>query len=197
VADLACQIEPDMSRSASNSRLASSIGSDLETALRACAAGDGNGLKAIYDARATRLLGLAYRIVRRRDLAEDALQDAFLQIWRYAPSFDPNLGSARAWIYSVVRNCALKVRRAGVREIAVEDQFLLAIFDSGADPASRLPEHCGLRRALDRLEPNRRASLILACVYGCTHDEVADLLGVPIGTAKAWIRRSLITMRDI
>jgi RNA polymerase sigma-70 factor (ECF subfamily) len=95
----------------------------------------------------------------------------------------------------VVRNRALKVRLAGLRETAVEDKVLLGIFDGGADPTSRLPETCALRRGLERLDSKRRASLILAYVDGCTHDEIAEQLGVPIGTAKAWIRRSLITLR--
>ncbi|WP_077068244.1 sigma-70 family RNA polymerase sigma factor [Ensifer aridi] len=188
-----------MRRFASNVRLSSCIRvrSDLDTALLACAAGDEDGLKRIYDQEATRLLGMAYRIVGERDLAEDVLQDAFLQIWQYASSFDANRGSARGWIYCVVRNRAIKVRLARLHEVAIEDRILLAMFDGNAVQVSRLPENCALRRGLEQLDPKRRDSLILAYVYGCTHDEIAERLGVPIGTAKAWIRRSLITLRAL
>jgi RNA polymerase sigma-70 factor (ECF subfamily) len=168
---------------------------DLEQALLASAAGDETGLKIIYEREVPWLLGVAYRIVGRRDLADDVIQDAFLQIWREAHSFDPKRGSARGWIYSVVRNCALKWRRARLRESAVDDRVLLAIFDGGRDITSRLPEECALRRGLAKLDPKMRASLILAYVDGCSHREIAEQLGVPIGTAKAWIRRSLIALR--
>jgi RNA polymerase sigma-70 factor (ECF subfamily) len=169
----------------------------IDAALLACAAGDEDGLKTIYDQEATRLLGVAYRIVGQRELAEDVLQDAFLQIWQYAPSFDANRGSARGWIYCVVRNRAIKVRLARLRDVATEDRVLLAMFDGDAVSVSHLQENCALRRGLEQLDPKRRASLILAYVHGCTHDEIAERLGVPIGTAKAWIRRSLITLRAL
>ena len=161
----------------------------------ASAAGDETGLKTIYEREARWLLGVAYRITGRRDLAEDVIQDAFLQIWQHARSFDPNRGSARGWIYSVVRNRALKLRRARLRHRTVDDRVLLAIFDGGVDSTSRLPEACALRRSMAKLDPNMRASLILAYVDGCTHREIAQELGVPIGTAKAWIRSSLVGLR--
>jgi RNA polymerase sigma-70 factor, ECF subfamily len=168
---------------------------DLEQALIACAAGNETALKEIYDQEAPRLLAQAFRIVGRRDIAEDVIQDAFLRIWRQAHCFDPNRGSARGWIYTIVRNCALKLRLARLREGAVEDEVLLAIFDRSIEPTSRLPERCALRRALESLDPKRRASLILAYVDGCTHYEIAEQLGVPVGTAKAWIRRGLVELR--
>ena len=76
----------------------------------------------------------------------------------------------------------------------MDDRVLLAIFDGGGDATSRLPEENALRCHLEGLAP-RSASLILAYVDGCTHREIAAQLGVPIGTAKAWIRRSLTALR--
>jgi RNA polymerase sigma-70 factor, ECF subfamily len=172
------------------------VGCDLEAALLACAAGDEAGLRNIYEREAPRLLVVACRIVGRRDLAEDVVQDAFLQIWEKAGSFDADRGSARGWIHSVVRNRARRLRRTRLRHSAIDDQVLLAIFDVlDSTRDSRLPEECALRRYLGKLDPRKRASLILAYVDGCTHREIAEQLGVPIGTAKAWIRRSLITLR--
>jgi len=77
----------------------------------------------------------------------------------------------------------------------VDDRVLPAIFDGGRDATSRLPEENALRRHLAGLAPKKRASLILAYVDGCTHREIAAQLGVPIGTAKAWIGRSLTALR--
>jgi RNA polymerase sigma-70 factor (ECF subfamily) len=182
-------------RGTAMTRLASlHAASELEAALLACAARDETALKKIYEQEAPRLLGMVYCIVGRRDLAEDVIEDAFLQIWQQARSFDPTRGSARDWIYSVVRNRALKLRRAVLHESTVQDGALLAIPDGIMDPTARLPAESALRHALESLDPKRRTSLILACVHGCTHREIADQLGVPIGTAKAWIRRSLISL---
>jgi RNA polymerase sigma-70 factor (ECF subfamily) len=78
----------------------------------------------------------------------------------------------------------------------VDDRVLPAIFDGGRDATSRLPEENALRRQLAGLDPKKRASLILlAYVDGCTHREIAAQLGVPIGTAKAWIGHSLTALR--
>jgi RNA polymerase sigma-70 factor (ECF subfamily) len=133
--------------------------------------------------------------VGERDLADDVIQDAFLQIWQEAHTFDPNRGSARGWIYTVVRHRALKLRRARLRQGAMDDRVLLAIFDGGMNATSRLLEKSALRRYVAGLDPKRRASLILAYVDGRTHREIAAQLGVPVGTAKAWIRRRLIALR--
>jgi RNA polymerase sigma-70 factor (ECF subfamily) len=171
---------------------------DLNGALLACATGDQAGLRAIYEREAPRLLGLAYRIVGHRDLAEEVVQDAFLQIWKHAHSFDPDRGSARGWIYSIVRNRAKKSRRAQLRYSAIDDQALLTIFGilgPTNDSTPHLSEECLLRGHLEKLDPRKRASLILAYVEGYTHREIADQLGVSIGTAKAWIRRSLMALR--
>ena len=83
----------------------------------------------IFEREAPWLLGGAYRIVGERDLADDVIQYAFLQIWKEAHSFDPNRGSAPGWIYSVVRNRVLKFRRARFRHRAMDDRVLLAIFE--------------------------------------------------------------------
>ena len=77
----------------------------------------------------------------------------------------------------------------------MDDRVLPAIFDGGRDGTSRLPEENALRRQLAGLDPKKRARLILAYVDGCTYREIAAQLGVPIGTAKAWIRRSLTALR--
>jgi RNA polymerase sigma-70 factor (ECF subfamily) len=140
------------------------------------------------------LLAVAQRIVGRRDLAEDVVQDAFLQIWEKARRFHPGLGSARGWIYCVVRNHARNLRRARLRRDTTDCQLLLAVFDI-LDSAARLPEQCALHRHMADLDPRKRASVILAYVDGCTHREVAEQLGVPVGTAKAWIRRGLTALR--
>ena len=83
----------------------------VETALLACAAGDKLALRRIYDAEAARMLGVAQRLLRRRALAEEAVQDAFVLIWRHAARFDPERGSGLTWIYAILRNRSLSILR--------------------------------------------------------------------------------------
>jgi RNA polymerase sigma factor (sigma-70 family) len=167
--------------------------------LAGCATGNKASLRALYDREAPSMIGVAQRILRRRELAEDAVHDAFVQIWRKASSFDPEIASARTWIYAILRHRALNMVRDGRREDLVDDEVLAGLGDSDAYEAhliGRMTEASALRRCLEHLEPIRRSSLLLAYVDGFTHAEIADRLGVPLGTVKAWIRRSLLALRE-
>jgi len=170
-----------------------------EDALLECAAGDEAAIGTIYRNERTRLRGVVRRIVRNSDDVEDVIHDAFVQLLRDAGSFDPNRGSARGWIYQIVRNTALKRLRNAGRELALEDDKLHAIQDADCSlmgSESRMAEYAALRGCLEALEPQRRASLILAIIDGRTHAEIAAYLGTPIGTVKSWIRRELVALRD-
>lgn len=171
---------------------------DARAALRGCADGDKNALQSLYAQEAGRMIAVAMRILRRRDLAEDIVQEAFVRIWRQAGLYNPSLGSPRAWIYTIVRNLSLNHLRDGKRVDAVDDERLTALSDAQVadDPLARLADNSALRRCLERLEPQRRVSLLLAYTEGLTHGEIAGRLGLPLGTVKAWIRRSLLALRE-
>jgi RNA polymerase sigma-70 factor (ECF subfamily) len=171
---------------------------NYEAALADCASGSPSAVAQIYIAETTRLRAFARGIVRNRDGAEDVIHDAFVQILRDAKNFDPRRGSARAWIYTIVRNTALKSRRSALRQISADDDKLESLRQQPqpvADNATRLAEDADLRSYLEQLEPRRCATLILAIIDGRTHAEIAEYLGVPMGTVKAWIRRELIALR--
>lgn len=171
---------------------------DYTTAIRRCVLADHAALKAIYDRDAATLLGVAQRILRRRDLAEEAVHDTFVQIWRRAGTFDPRRGSGRAWIFAILRNRALNILRDGGREDLVADAAPETA-DERPDPeeaVALLGEKSRLRSCLEALEPNRRAGIVLAYAHGLTHGEIAARLGVPLGTAKSWIRRALVSVKE-
>ena len=121
-------------------------------------------------------MGVALRIVRRRELAAEVLHDAFLQIWQKAASFDPQLGSGRGWIFTIVRHRALNVRRdAGSEEPKWED-FDEVDRQDRADAAGGLTEAFetgALHGCLQRLDEAKRNCILLAYVDGCTHQEIA------------------------
>lgn len=166
----------------------------LAAALARCAGGDRAALRVIYDAEAGRMIGVAMRILRRRDLAEEAAHDALLRIWRGARGFDPSRGSARSWIFAIVRNRALTILRD-------EGRFLSDNGEERIDPdfttaVDRLPESSALRRCLEALDTTQRNAVVYAYVFGLSHGELAGKMSVPLGTAKSWTRRGLLSLQE-
>lgn len=94
---------------------------ELAKAIAACVRRDRSGLRAIFDQDSGRLLAVAHRILRRRELAEEVLQEALIRIWTHAHQYAPDQGSAKGWIYAIVRNRAFYVLRDGKREQTVDD----------------------------------------------------------------------------
>lgn len=171
----------------------------LAEALLACASGDKQALRAIYDREGAVMLGIAMRILRRRELAEEALQDAFIRIFENAGRFDPALGSPRAWLYTIIRNRALSVLRGESRTDALEDEAMHDIPDDGDSPEDalmRMSDARSLKHCLERLPEQRRSIILLAYMRGLTHGEIAGRLRLPLGTVKSWIRRSLLSLRE-
>ena len=177
---------------------------DYEQALRGCARGDRQALQDIYHQESRHLLGVAMRIVRQRQQAEDVLHDAFMAIWTKAASFDATLGSGRGWIYSVTRNLALNSVRNGAREVSVDEETAEALdaqtsMEAHHQLADAFEMHASLGRlndCLSRLEPARRNCILYAYVDGCSHGEIAERTQTPLGTVKAWIKRGMGSLRE-
>ena len=172
---------------------------DLEKALNGCANGDRLALRQIFDQEAGKLIAVAQRIVRRRELAEEVVQDAFIRIWTHAHQYRSDSGSARGRIYAIVRNRALNLLRDGRREHVVEDVETLRD-DQQADEIMaawhRLDRNSRLYECLGSLEDTKRQGILMAYVGGYSHGEIAGRLRIPLGTAKSWIRRGLSALRE-
>lgn len=177
---------------------------DHDAALLACARGDLDALRRIYEREARYLLGVALRIVRDRAAAEDVLHDAFVAIWQRAASFDAGRGAGRGWIYSVVRHAALNRVRDTARDTPLDEPAAAqheaqAAFAAWQDQGDELAQQADLGRlgqCLEGLEPTRRACLLHAYVDGCSHSEIAARVQAPLGTVKAWIQRGLRALRE-
>lgn len=171
---------------------------DLAALLENCAAGDRSALARLYRATSPQLFGLALRMVRQRDLAEEVLQDAFVAIWRHAESFDRGRGPAFGWLAAIVRNRAIDLLRRRGREGPLDPEFAAALPDSAPGPLDRAAQSESARMLADclgELDEGPRRSILLAYYEGLTYEEAALRLATPVGTVKSWIRRSLMRLK--
>lgn len=163
------------------------------------AEGDRLALETLFRLEAGRLLAVARRIVRRSDLAEEVVQDAFVAIWEKAGQFDSRRGEARGWITRIVRNRALNLIRDSSRVEHVDEQTLESLgerMEEANTAFDRLPERQALKGCLAQLDKSKRIAILLCYVTGLTHGEVAAKLDTPLGTVKAWIRRGMMALQE-
>jgi RNA polymerase sigma factor (sigma-70 family) len=168
-------------------------------ALMACAGGDTTALRQLYEQEAPRMIGVAMRLLKRRALAEEAVQDTFVLIHRNAASFDPARGQALPWIYTILRNRSISILRSEGRMETQAEPLGEEMASEEDDPEtvlSKLSDAHALKHCLERLEPARRELVLLAFVKGLTHGELAGRMNMPLGTIKSWIRRSLMTLKE-
>lgn len=169
---------------------------DYEACLAACARGERQALQGLYTQESARLLGVTQRIARDPALAEDIVHDAFLKIWQRAGSYDPARGSARGWIFSVTRHLALNFVRDNAWERQVEDLEHVMHLEAPTETADGPLGSGRLYGCLDQLDAERRTCLLHAYVDGYSHGQIAEKTGTPLGTVKAWIKRSLTALRE-
>jgi RNA polymerase sigma-70 factor (ECF subfamily) len=169
--------------------------------LKHCSHGDGRAFEELYRKSSARLYAICLGMLRREDLAEDVLQEAFINIWRRAGSFDASKGAALTWMTSIVRNRALDLlRSAHVQAGLISDEFNDEHFASHT-PSPVASAAVGMsaeavEKCLQQLKTEQRRCIMMAYYYGHTHDELSTLTGTPLGTVKAWIRRGLEKLRE-
>ena len=171
---------------------------ELEALLARCAAGDRAGLETLYARVAPILLAVLLRMLKRRDAAEDALQDVFVSVWQRARQFDPIRGRALAWLVSMARYRAIDLQRAARPALALSEVSTLEpqLQSQGPAESSEMLGTGGLLwRCLEQIAAPQRRCLMLAYQDGLTHSEIARAVNEPLGTVKSWVRRSLIALR--
>ncbi|WP_414820386.1 RNA polymerase sigma factor [Variovorax sp. Root411] len=164
---------------------------------------DEAALRQLYDRTSPKLMGLAMRVVRQREWAEDVLQEAFLTVWRVAGDYRASLSPPLAWLGLIVRSRALDLlrrRTAGRAHLTQEfDELMADQFESDApnpaDTADASEQAWALRQCLSQLEGRQREVVSLAYLREMSHGELAEQLKLPLGTVKTWIRRGLEKLR--
>lgn len=167
------------------------------------AAGDAAAFERLYRLTMPLLLGVAQRVLGRRELAQEAVHDAFTKVWHAAGSFDPLAPHATAWLVAIARNRAIDLAASaeGSRVDAVGDDIDAIVdrayaWDARPDDAlDRGRDTHWLRLCLDELQPGERQAIVLAYHHGMSHGELAVHLSRPLGTVKSWIRRGLDSLR--
>jgi RNA polymerase sigma-70 factor (ECF subfamily) len=154
----------------------------------------------LYRRTSSKLFAVAVRIVRRRDWAEEVLQESFVNIWYHAGEYNTSRSAPMTWMISIVRNRSLDWLRRP-REEASETLagMLEGTADDGLDPLARLAESreaIRLAHCLEALDPGQRQSIALAFYRGLSHSELAKHLDAPLGTVKAWVRRGLERLKN-
>lgn len=167
------------------------------------ALGDRAAFRALYEATSAHLLGVAFQLLHNRAEAEDMLQEAFVNVWKRAASFDPAVASPMTWLINIVRNRAIDQWRAARRErestVALDDEHTdtLAAFEPLPEQQLlRALQAAQLQRAIDRLPRLQKQALALVLYRGLSYPEVAAAAGVPLPTAKSWVRRGLERLRQ-
>jgi RNA polymerase sigma-70 factor (ECF subfamily) len=172
----------------------------LADLLSRAARGDETAFAALYDATSARCYGLALRVVRNPALAEEVLQEAYLDVWRHSARYDEGRGSAIGWILTIVHRKAVdRVRSTEAstsRDTTYHRENTPIDHDQTAEAAQSSLEAQRVRGAVTTLTEIQREAVELAFFSGYTHTEVATLLDIPVGTAKTRIRDGLIRLRD-
>ncbi len=170
----------------------------LELMLAEVAKGDHLAFRDIYDQTAPAVLGTVRRVVRDPAQSEEVMQEVLLEVWRTAARFDPSVGSASAWIMTLAHRRAVDRVRSEQRAAARELRAATASidYDEVSDAALATLEQERVRRCLGGLTDLQRESVTLAYYGGYSYREVAQLLGVAVGTIKTRMRDGLIRLRD-
>jgi RNA polymerase sigma-70 factor (ECF subfamily) len=168
--------------------------------MRAFARGDRSSAESLYDRFASRVYGLGLVMLGNEAAAEDLVQDTFVKLLRTAERYDPGRGKLDTWVLLVARSLALDaLRRRVVEARMLESQRprTEASDDPGPETAAEMRDMLErARRAMVSLPGEQRAALELAYFGGKTSAEVAELEGIPIGTAKTRIRSALLKLRQ-
>lgn len=171
---------------------------ELVEVLRRVALRDRAAFETLYQATSSKLYGIVLRIVIRRSLADEVLQEVYVKIWERADDFDAQRASPITWMATIARNRALdEKRRANVMPTAELPEG----FDMAADiehALGRMEQNDQLRALLSCLgvlQPEKREAILLAYYRGLSREELAKRFGRPVPTIKTWLHRSMAELR--
>ncbi|MBX2839234.1 MAG: sigma-70 family RNA polymerase sigma factor [Gammaproteobacteria bacterium] len=172
----------------------------LQDLLTRVANADKNAFSELYGLMSARLLGIQIRILKDKELAEDALQETFLKVWNNASQFDGDKASPVVWLNSLARNQALD----HLRRIRTRSNVSVVLSAQNPDdwPIDNreihddIADNQRLTFCLDRLDVDSQRCIVGVYCEGFTQDELSTSLDRPLGTVKSWIRRGLLSLKE-
>jgi RNA polymerase sigma-70 factor (ECF subfamily) len=171
-----------------------------EELLLALAGEDLAALDTLYARYGGLAFSLALRITRDREVAEEVVQEAFLSIWRRSATYCESRGGARSWLLSIVHHRAIdavRARSARGFSVPLDDELPLASADDPESEVVRTLDREAIQKALASLPDEQRRCIVLAYFGGLTYPEIAERLGVPLGTVKSRLRLALEKLRPL
>ncbi len=171
---------------------------DIQALLVRVAAKDSAAFATLYDATSAKLYGVILRILRRREVADEVLQEVYVKIWERAADFDGGRASPITWMATIARNRAFDEIRKKVPSSIEDSPEALDVASSDPHPLQALELNDELRRlsaCLERLEPQRKEIVLLAYLQGASREELSQRFGHPVATIKTWIHRSLAQLK--
>ncbi|WP_416485928.1 sigma-70 family RNA polymerase sigma factor [Streptomyces sp. CL12] len=177
-----------------------SVKPDLQRLLHEVALGDQEAFAAVYDTVAGSVLGVARAVLRDQAQSEEVAQDVLVEVWRTAPRYQPERGSALNWILTLAHRRAVdrvrSVEAAAARDTRAALLDHQPAYDEVTEQVESRLEQEQVRRCLRTLTELQRQSVTLAYYRGLTYREVAEALALPLGTVKTRLRDGLIRLRD-
>ncbi|MEU6823450.1 sigma-70 family RNA polymerase sigma factor [Streptomyces atriruber] len=178
----------------------STAGPDLQELVARVARGDQQAFSGVYDAVAGHVLGVVRGVLRDHAQSEEVTQEVLVEVWRTAPRYRPDRGTAMNWVLTLAHRRAVdRVRSVEAATARDHKAALLARtpeFDEVSEQVEARLEREQVRRCLRGLTEVQRQSVTLAYYQGLTYRQVAELLALPLGTVKTRLRDGLIRLRD-
>ena len=153
----------------------------------------------LYDNYAGALYSIIRQIITNNDeLAGDVLQEVFINIWRKIESYDQTKGRLFTWMLNIARNASIDTLRSKSYQNSQKNQELPDNVYKGAinQTTQQNVDNIGLKKVLEKLKPEHRVLVDLAYFKGFTHEEIADMMSIPLGTVKTRIRNALLQLRE-
>jgi RNA polymerase sigma-70 factor (ECF subfamily) len=172
---------------------------ELVWLLASVAKGDEVAFERLYEATRAKLFGVVLRILRRQDLAEEVVQEAYVKIWNTAGRFDPAMGSPIGWMVSIARNRAIDIVRKRDERMAGDSSDVAEVASDIPEPLARREMADDLKRVLDcvgQLDQQRQKLILLAYYNGWSREQLSEKFDTPLGTVKTGLRRSMIEIRE-
>jgi RNA polymerase sigma-70 factor, ECF subfamily len=150
----------------------------------------------LYDNYSASLFGVALRIVRSRELAEQVLQDSFLKVWRNGSQYDRSKGKLYTWMLNITRNTAIDATRTNYYKFYSKSDDISTLYAAESGEGIH-PDQIGLRQLVDKLDEKYRVLIEKIYFEGYTQQEVVDELNIPIGTVKTRVRAAVEQLRGV